>query len=73
MQSIDAAIRKDNVHLCLGLGWYHMLERNDLETELRRLEEKNRLFLVYADTCIAMTSERIKKIKTFLGNENTKV
>ena len=66
MQSVDDIIQRDNVRLCLSLGWYHMLERSNLETELRRLEEKNRFLLEYADTCIAITSEKIKRIRSVL-------
>ncbi len=66
MQSLDDEIRKENIRMCTSLGLYHMLDRGDLENELRRLEEKNQLLLQYVESCTAITSEKIKKIKTVL-------
>jgi len=66
MESIDVINHKDNVRLCLSLGWVHMLEKKDLENELLRLEEKQKHYIQFCDEYIAKTNKQINKIKKLL-------
>jgi hypothetical protein len=57
---MDKMLHKDNVRMCLCLGWFHMLSINELENEVKRLEAKQKYI-----TCETFTHQ-INKIKEYL-------
>ena len=63
--------RDDNVRHALSLDFFHMLERSDLEAELRRLEEKHERYLQCINECTERVTQRIEQIKSFLNSKET--
>ena len=66
MQTVDEIIHQDNVRMAIGADWFHMVERKDLEDELKRLDEKHQRYLKCFNECTERTNKRIDQIKEFL-------
>ncbi len=66
MESFEELNQRENVRTCLALGWFHMLERSDLEKEITRLEEKNLRYLECIRESTERTSKRIRQIQEFM-------
>ena len=66
MISNDEMIREINVRLAIGADWFHMVERKDLENEIKRLEEKHQRYLMCVNENTERTNKRINQIKEFL-------
>ncbi len=60
---------EDNVRHALSLDWFHMLERADLDAELRRLDEKLQRYLQCMNETTERVTQRIQQINTFLQLE----
>ena len=69
MQSVDEIVHDGNVQICLGLGWTHMLSRADLESELRRLEERQEQLRRYFEACTERTNLLIARVRECLDAE----
>jgi len=61
----DAAIYR-NVRLCMQLNMFYLIERNDLEAELVRLNEKHERYLQCMNEHTERVQARIALIKTYL-------
>ena len=61
--------REDNVRHALSLDWFHMLERADLEKELRRLDEKLQRYLQCMNETTERVTQRIQQINMFLQRD----
>jgi len=61
--------REDNVRHALSLDFFHMLERGDLEAELRRLDEKLQRYLLCMNETTERVTQRMQQIHTFLQLE----
>ena len=59
-------IHRNNVLHCLSLDWFHMLDRADLENEVRRLEEKKLRYIECWNECTERTTRRIDQINAHL-------
>ena len=55
-----------NVRLAIGADCFHMVERKDLENEIKRLEEKHQRYLMCVNENTERTNKRINQIKEFL-------
>ena len=58
-------IREINVRLSIGADCFHMVERKDLENEIKRLEEKHQRYLMCVNENTERTNKRINQIKEF--------
>ena len=70
MLSDDEIIHRDNVRLAISLDWFHMVERKDLEDELKRLDEKHQRYLKTTNEWTDRTNKRINQIKRVLEKMN---
>ena len=59
-------MHSDRVRHALSLDLFHMLDRSDLEAEVRRLNEKHERYLQGPNECTERTTKRIEQLKTFL-------
>ena len=66
MISNDEMIAEINVRLAIGADLFHMVERKDLENELKRLDEKHQRYLKCINECTERTLARINQIKEYL-------
>ena len=69
MPPYDKLLHDENVRMCFRLDFFHMLERQDLEDELKRLDEKHQRYLKTTNEWTDRTNKRIHQIKEFLKNE----
>jgi DNA gyrase/topoisomerase IV subunit A len=67
MPSYDKLLHDENVRMALRLNFFHMLERKDLEDELKRLEEKHQRYLKCINENTERTIYKINKIKEYLN------
>ena len=60
------AIKRENIRMCIQLNLFHKLEREDLEHELIRLNEKLERYLQCTNEHTERVQARIAHIKTYL-------
>ena len=60
------AIKRENIRMCIQLNLFHKLERNDIEVEVMRLNEKLDRYLRCTNEHTERVQARIAHIKTFL-------
>ena len=70
MPPYDKLLHDENVRMCIRLDFFHMLERQDLEDELKRLDEKHQRYLKTTNEWTDRTNKRINQIKRVLEKMN---
>ena len=66
MPSYDKLLHDENVRFCFRLDFFHMLERQDLEDVLKRLDEKHQRYLKCINENTERTHAKMNLIKEFL-------
>ncbi len=66
MPSYDKPLHDENVRQAIRLNFFHMLERKDLEDELKRLDEKHQRYLKCINENTERTIAKINQIKEYL-------
>ena len=67
MLSNDDIIHQNNIRKAIGADLFHMVERKDLEDELKRLDEKHQRYLKCMNENTERNFVRINQIKEFLN------
>jgi thymidylate synthase len=63
-------MNSNDTRLAIGADLFHMVERKDLENEIKRLDEKHQRYLKTTNEWTDRTNKRINQIKRVLEKTN---